>query len=117
MENVVDKQVDVKSGNRVCPNCNYEYSKKEYFKKLYFNPTWKSWDCAKCGISLKFDLKKRLINVLIIVLTLFVVFQIKHYFESKLIYVLVSILTLLLVTTTLFLFFDKIKLSNHNENK
>ena len=97
--------------NRTCPNCNYNYSKKLYLKKLYFKFIWQSWRCEECGMLLKFDLKSRIINALIIAITLFGIFQIKHYFETKLVYFVLSIITLLFVTI-LVSFFDKIRLVN-----
>lgn len=108
-----DKRPDVKLSNRTCPNCDYEYSKKEYFTKLYFKAIWKGWNCESCGIRLKFDLKRRVFNAFVLAITLLVIFQIEDYFASRSIYVIVSILILLLVATTLFLFVDKIKVSNH----
>lgn len=99
--------------NRTCPNCNYKYSKKLYLKKLYFKFIWQSWRCEECGMLLKFDLKSRIIHALIITITLFGIFQMKDFFETKWVYCVLSIITLLFVTV-LVSFFEQFRLVNAN---
>lgn len=96
--------------HRECPNCNYKYSGRQYFKKFYFKFIWQSWHCENCGTLLKFDLKRRLVLAFLLGITLIGVFQLKDSFNNKIIYYLISVLILLLVGHTLFLF-DKFKLS------
>lgn len=100
-------------GARQCPKCHYKYDKTQYFKKIYFRPIWKSWNCDNCGTSIRIDPKRRVINVLILGIILLGLFQMKDIIENKFIYISISILIILIVTSILALF-DKFKLANRS---
>lgn len=94
---------------RECPNCHYKYSIKEYRKKLLYKSIWQNWKCEKCGMLIKFDLKRRIVGSLILVATLLGVFQLRDCFNSRLVYFLVAIAIMVIVYFILILF-DKFRL-------
>lgn len=97
--------------NRKCPNCKHHYGPWYSLRNLYFVGTFESWPCIDCRTALKFDNKRRLLNGVIIGLTLYLIFQLEDYVESTLLYILISLAVLLMVSTALFCFFDKIILA------
>jgi CXXC-20-CXXC protein len=46
---------------RTCPNCNYQYSRWEYVKKIFFMTIWSDVECKDCGQSITIDLSRRII--------------------------------------------------------
>ena len=45
---------------RVCPDCNYKYSKLEYIKVFVFT-TWTDVECINCKQKITIDLSRRII--------------------------------------------------------
>lgn len=45
--------------SRTCPNCNYTYSLREYFKKPFWKGFFSQWKCAKCGKVLRSSASRR----------------------------------------------------------
>jgi CXXC-20-CXXC protein len=44
---------------RTCPNCDYQYSVKDYFKKFSTKGVGTEWDCPNCGKTLTFNFGRR----------------------------------------------------------
>ena len=45
---------------RTCPNCQYQYSPKQYLTGMLFRSLGDTWGCPDCSAELRFDRKRRL---------------------------------------------------------
>jgi len=90
-----------KKSFRQCPNCYYKYGYFEIFKRTYFRPLWKSWNCDNCGMPIRISLKRRLINAILFGIIILGLFQLRDIIESKLFYCLISVVIILISTLIL----------------
>ena len=62
---------------RTCPYCDYQYSRKNYFKKLSFKLIWSKWDCPNCSKKITFNFNRHLLVVLGYMVWMFILLTIK----------------------------------------
>ena len=112
MNNLVKSK---KNSFRQCPNCHHKYGYFKTFKKIYFRPLWKSWNCDSCGVPIRISPKRRLINVILLGIIILGLFQLRDIIENKIFYCSISIVTISIFTTILTLF-EKFKLKKKAHN-
>ena len=46
---------------RACPSCNYQYSRLEYVKNVFFMTIWTDVECKNCNQNFTIELSRRII--------------------------------------------------------
>lgn len=98
MNNLVKRK---KNSFRQCPNCHYQYGYLQTLKKNYFRPLWKSWICDNCGVPIRINPFRRVINVILLGIIILGLFQLRDIIENKIVYYSILIVTILISTSIL----------------